>query len=188
MDKFPTSPQRLPPGYKKLFLSPLLVENLTDTPLLSVEAPIIEDKPSKSTPNQCQQVETAVDPVLSSEGPPLDDTVTKENENNTIQILFVNTKSNEHGGNLPIPLLQEGSSLEIHLDIYSVPPPRNLLVSLNWNLLGRPHLPSNVPFQIIVQAYRMIMASTIIDQGASVSILSSTAWKVLFSPSLLPKI
>ena len=64
---------------------------------MSVEAPIIEDKPSESTPNQSQQVKTAVDPVLSSEGPPSDDTVSKENENATVQILFVNTESNEHG-------------------------------------------------------------------------------------------
>ena len=34
----------------------------------------------------------------------------------------------------------------------------------------------------------MIMDSTIIDEGASVSILSSTTWKALGSPSLLPKI
>ena len=47
----------------------------------------------------------AIDPVLSSEGPPSDDTVTKENENDTIQILFVNKESDEHGGNLPVPLL-----------------------------------------------------------------------------------
>ena len=31
------------------------------------------------------------------------------------------------------------------------------------------------------------MAGTIIDEGASVSILSSTAWKALGSPSLLPE-
>ena len=31
------------------------------------------------------------------------------------------------------------------------------------------------------------MVGTIIDEGASVSILSSTAWKVLGSPSLLPE-
>ena len=33
----------------------------------------------------------------------------------------------------------------------------------------------------------MVMAATIIDEGASVSILSSTAWKALGSPSLLPE-
>ena len=34
----------------------------------------------------------------------------------------------------------------------------------------------------------MIMAGTIIDEGAFMSILSLTSWKVLGSPSLLPKI
>ena len=33
----------------------------------------------------------------------------------------------------------------------------------------------------------MVMVGTIIDEGASVSILSSTAWKALGFPSLLPK-
>ena len=32
----------------------------------------------------------------------------------------------------------------------------------------------------------MIVSSTIIDEGASVSILSSTTWKVLGLPSLMP--
>lgn len=109
---------------------PSLVENLTDTPLLSVEAPIIEDKPSESTPDQSQQVQMAVVPILSSEDPPSDDTVTKKNENDTIQIHFINTDSDEHGGNLPIPLLHEGSSSEIYLAVYWVPPPSNLVISL----------------------------------------------------------
>ena len=34
----------------------------------------------------------------------------------------------------------------------------------------------------------MVMAGTIIDEGASVSIISSTAWKALGSPSLFPEI
>lgn len=34
----------------------------------------------------------------------------------------------------------------------------------------------------------MVMAGTIIDEGVSVSILSSTTWKVLGSPSLFPEI
>ena len=33
----------------------------------------------------------------------------------------------------------------------------------------------------------MVMAGTIIDEGASMSILSSTAWKALGLPSLLPE-
>ena len=33
----------------------------------------------------------------------------------------------------------------------------------------------------------MVMAGTIINEGASVSIISSTTWKALGSPSLLPE-
>ncbi len=33
------------------------------------------------------------------------------------------------------------------------------------------------------KTYRMVMVGTIIDEGASVSILSSTSWKALGSPS-----
>lgn len=190
LDNRPTSPQRLPPGYKKLLPSPSLVENMTDTPLLSVKTPIIEDEPSESTPDQIQQVKTTVDPVLSSESPPSDDTISKENENDIVQILFVNIEFDEHGGNLLVPPPQEGISSvqEIHPAVYLLPPPSNLIVSFGWNLLTRPCLPPNVPFQIIVQAYRMIMAGTIIDEGDFVSIISSTAWKVLGSPLLLPEI
>ena len=90
----------------------------------------------------------AADPILPSKGPPSDDIVSKENENDTIQILFVNTEFDEHGGNLPIPLPQEGGSpfQDIHPVIYSVPPRSNLIVSFDWNLLAGPCLPSNVPF------------------------------------------
>ena len=83
---------------------------------------------------------------MSSEGPPSDDTVTKEDENDTVQIIFINIESDEHGGNLPIPLPQEGSSSDFYPVVYSVPPPSNLVISFDWNLLGRPRLPSNVPF------------------------------------------
>ena len=40
----------------------------------------------------------AVDPVL-----PSDDTIPKESEKDTVQILFVTSKSDELGGNPPIP-------------------------------------------------------------------------------------
>ena len=178
---------RLPPGYKKLLPNPSLVENPTGTPLWSAETSIVEDEPSKSIPDESQKVETEVDPVLPSEDPSLDDTITEENKNETIQILFVNTDSDEHRDSLPVPLPQEGSSSESYPAVYSVPPPSNLVVSFDWNLLGRPHLPASVPFQIIVQAYKMVMAGIIIDEGASMSIISSIAWEALGPPSLLPE-
>jgi len=107
LDTRPASPQQLPPRYKKLLPSPSLVENLIDITQLSIESPIIECEPPESTSDQSQLVKMAVNPVLPSKGPPSDDTVSKENENDTIQILFVDTESNELGGNPPISLQQE---------------------------------------------------------------------------------
>jgi len=73
----------------------------------------------------------AVDPVLPSEDPYLDDIITEENKNDTIQILFIKTDSDEHGGSLPVPLRQEGSSSESYPTVYLVPPPSNLVVSFD---------------------------------------------------------
>ncbi|MCY6488099.1 hypothetical protein, partial [Actinobacillus pleuropneumoniae] len=147
----------------------------------------IEDKPTKSIPDESQKVEAAVDPVLPSEVLSSNDIVTEEDKDDTIQILFINIDSDDQGGTPPIPLSQEGSSSELYPTVYSVPPPSNLVVSFDWNQLGRPRLLASVPFRIIVQIYRMVMADTIIDEGASVSILSSTSWKALGLPSLLPE-
>ena len=157
---------------KKLLPSPPLVENPTGPPLWSAETSIIENEPSESIPDKIQKVEAAVDSVLPSEGSSSNDTVTEEKESDTIQILFINTDSDELGGSLLVPLQQEGSSSESYLAVYSVPPPSNLVVSFDWNLLGRPRLPSNAPFRIIVQVCNMVMVGTIIDEGASLSILS----------------
>jgi len=107
LDDHPISPVRLPPGYKKLLPSPSLVENPADTPLWSAETYIIEDEPSESIPDESQKVEITVDPVLPSEDPSLEDTITEENKNDTVQILFINTDSDEHRDSLPIPLPQE---------------------------------------------------------------------------------
>lgn len=138
-------------------------------------------------PDESQKVDTAVDPVLPSEAPSSNDTITKENKDDTVQILFISTDSDDQGGNATIPLSQEGSSSERYPAVYSVPPPSNLVVSFDWNQLGRPRFPASIPFRIICQIYRMVMAGTIIDEGASVSILSSIAWKALGSPALLPE-
>ena len=127
----PILPARLPLGYQKLLPSPSPVENPVGPPRWSAEAPIIEDEPSESIPDEIQKVEATVDPVLPSEVPSSDDTITEENNDDTVQILFISTNSNEHGGNLPVPLLQEGSSSNLYPVIYSVPPPSNLVVSFD---------------------------------------------------------
>lgn len=138
LDDHPISSLWFPLGYKKLLPSSSLVENPDDKPLWPAEASIIEDEPSESILDESQKAETVVDPVFPSEDPSLDDTITKETKNDTVQILFVNTDSDEHKGNLPIPLSQEGSSSESYPAVSSVPSPSNLVVSFDWNLLGRP--------------------------------------------------
>ena len=44
----------------------------------------------------------------------------------------------------------------------------------------------SVPFQIVVQVTASRMLHTIVNEGASISILSSTAWQDLGSPQLVP--
>ena len=131
LDDRPVSPLQLPPRYEKLLPSPSLVENPAGPLRWSAEVPIIEDKPSGSIPDKSQKVEAAVDSVFPLEVSSSDDTVTEENKDDTIQILFINTDSDKHGGNLPIPLPQEGSSSEPYPVVYSVPPPSNLVVSFD---------------------------------------------------------
>jgi hypothetical protein len=110
----PVSPLRLPPGYKKLVPSPSLVENTAGPLKWSAEASVIENEPTESRPDESLKVDTAVDPVLPSEVSSSNDTVTEdsssndtlteENKDDTIQILFINTDSDERQGNAPIPL------------------------------------------------------------------------------------
>ena len=97
LDDRPVSPLRLPPGYKKLLPSPSLVENPAGPLKWSAEAPVIEDEPAESIPDESQKVEAAVDPVLPSEVLSSNDTVTEESKDDTVQILFINTDSDEHG-------------------------------------------------------------------------------------------
>jgi hypothetical protein len=58
-------------------------------------------------------------------------------------------------------------------------PPSPRMVSFDWNDLFEPHLPSSTPFQIRVEVNSTNIYRCIVDEGASVSILSSSVWKVL---------
>lgn len=78
----------------------------------------------------------------------------------------------KHEGNLPIPITKRGN-----YPTPMAPPPSSMVTSFDWSRLTRYFLPSYVPFQFMVQAYNAVVHGTIIDEGASVSILSSTTWK-----------
>ena len=74
-------------------------------------------------------------------------------------------------------------------EIFSVstePSPSSEVISFDWSNLTKYHLHSSVPFHIFVQVTTRRMLRTIVDEGASVSILSSTAWKDLGFPQLVP--
>jgi hypothetical protein len=64
------------------------------------------------------------------------------------------------------------------------PPPSNETILFNWGVLTGPRLPSHIPFQITVQVCGRDVPQTLIDEGASISILSSLAWQALGCPQL----
>jgi hypothetical protein len=67
----------------------------------------------------------------------------------------------------------------------STPPPSPRMVSFDWNDLVESCLPSSTPFQIRVEVNSNNIYRCIVDEGASTSILSSSAWKALGSPKLV---
>ena len=64
-------------------------------------------------------------------------------------------------------------------------PPSSQIPSFDWDSLFEPRLPSNAPFQIKVKVEPYTIARCIVDEGASVSILSTRAWRGMGSPSLV---
>jgi hypothetical protein len=66
------------------------------------------------------------------------------------------------------------------------PPPSNEAIRFDWDVLTGPRLPSYIPFQITVQVCGRDVTKMLIDEGSSVSILSSIAWQALGCPPLAP--
>ena len=63
--------------------------------------------------------------------------------------------------------------------------PSNEVISFDWSNINKYRLHSSVPFQISVRITAKSILRTIIDEGAFVIILSSTAWKAICSPPLV---
>jgi hypothetical protein len=108
-----------------------------------------------------------VDPIQSS----IDPTLLLESKPDTAHVFLVNTDSTMPGGIPPPPM---------------EPPPSNEAILFDWGVLTGPHLPSHIPFQITVQVRGRDVPQTLIDEGASVSILSSVAWYALGCPQIAP--
>jgi hypothetical protein len=103
--------------------------------------------------------------------PLVDPTLPLESKPDTAHVFFVDTESTMPRAIPPSPV---------------EPLPSNEVILFNWDMLTRPHLPSHIPFQNIVQVCGWDVPQTLIDEGASISILSSFPWKALGCPHLAP--
>ena len=65
------------------------------------------------------------------------------------------------------------------------PPPSSQIASFHWDSVVEPRLPSDAPFQIKVKVEQYTIACCIVEEGASVSILSAHAWRGMGSPILV---
>jgi hypothetical protein len=108
-----------------------------------------------------------VDPIQSSVNP----TLLLESKPDIAHVFLVKTDSTILGGIPPSP---------------TKPPPSNEAILFDWGVLTRPCLPSHIPFQITVQVHGRDVPQTLIDEGASASILSFVAWYALGCPQLEP--
>jgi hypothetical protein len=131
-----------------------------------IPSPIIPTLPLKSadvvypSPPLVDLIQSSVDPTPFLESKP-----------DTAHVFLVNTDSTVLGGIPPPPV---------------EPPPSNEAILFDWGALTGPRLPAHVPFQITVQVRGRDVPQTLIDEGASVSILSSVAWYALSCPQLAP--
>jgi hypothetical protein len=138
--------------------STLLLESVTQ-----VFDPFPPVKPILPLENETQVVD-----LIS---PSVDPTLPLESKPDTAHVFLVDTDSAMSRGIFP-------SLVE--------PPPSYEAIHFNWGVLTGPCLPSHIPFQIIVQVCGRDVPQTLIDEGSSVSILSSTAWQALGCPPLAP--
>jgi hypothetical protein len=124
-------------------------------------------------------VTSLVNPTLSlkrakavdSSPPLINPTPLLESKPDTTHVFLVNTDSTMPGGIPPSPKKL---------------PPSNEAILFDWGALTGPRLPSHIPFQITVQVHGQYVPQTLIDEGASISILSYVAWYALGCSQLTP--
>jgi hypothetical protein len=157
------------------------------TSLVELVDKVVELIPSSVNPNFLLESETQavdsfppIDPILPLENetqvvdlisPSVDPTLPIESKLDTAHVFLVDTDSAVSGGIPPSPI---------------GPPPSNEAIHFDWDVLTGPRLPSYIPFQITVQVCGRDVTKMLIDEGSSVSILSSIAWNALGCPSLVP--
>jgi hypothetical protein len=143
-------------------IPPLRNVKVTD-PVPSSVSPTVPLKSAEvvyPSPPLVDLIQSAVNPTLLLESKP-----------DIAHVFLVNTDSTIPGGIPPPPM---------------EPPPSTKAILFDWGALTRPRLPSHVPFQITVQVHGRDVPQTLIDEGASVSILSYVAWYTLGCLQLAP--
>ena len=71
------------------------------------------------------------------------------------------------------------------MSVSTEPSPSNEIISFDWSNLIEHHLHSSVLFQIVLNVTARQMLHTIVDEGASIIILSSTNFEAIGSPPLV---
>jgi hypothetical protein len=195
------SQPQLPAAYHKLSLNPPVIDGMITlvpsliylvdhvvnlvTSLVEPVDKVVDLIPSSVNPTLPSESETQavdlfppVDPILPLENETqvvdlisssVDPTLPLESKPDTTHILLIDTESPVLRGIPPSPV---------------GPPPSNEAIHFDWGVLTGPRLPSHFPFQITVQVCGRDIPQTLIDEGASISILSSFAWQALGCPPL----
>jgi hypothetical protein len=181
------SQPQLPAAYHKLSLNPPVVDGMINpVPLLVssvdqvvnlvtyLEEPVdqvVDPTPSSVNPTLLLESETQavdlfplVDPIL-----PL------ENETQVVDLISPSVDPT-------LPL--ESKPDTAHVFLVDTDSASNEAIRFDWDVLTGPCLPSYIPFHITVQVCGWDVTKTLIDEGSSVSILSSIAWKALGFPPL----
>jgi hypothetical protein len=203
LEDMTVSQPQLPAAYRKLSLNPPVVDGMINpvpspvnpvdhvvnlvTSLVEPVDKVVDPIPSSVNPTLPLESETQavdsfppVDPILPLENetqvvdlisPSVDPTLPLESKPDTAHVFLVDTDSAVSGGIPPSPV---------------EPPPSNEAIRFDWDVLTGPRLPSYIPFQITVQVCGRDVTKTLIDEGSSVSILSSIAWQALGCPPLAP--
>jgi hypothetical protein len=159
-------------------ISPTLHQK-SDTKVVDAVSPSVDPTPPLRNDKVVDPVPSSVNPTLPLKSakvvypsPPLvdpiqslvDPTLLLESKLDTAHVFLVNTDSTMPGGIPPPPV---------------EPPPSNEAILFDWGALTGPRLPSHIPFQITVQVHGRDVPQMLIDEGASISILSSVAWYAL---------
>jgi hypothetical protein len=154
--------------------SPLMSSKVVDpvpssvSPTLPLKSTYVVDLiPSSVNPTLPLKSACVVDLIPSS----VDPTLPLESKPDIAHVFIVDTESTMLGGIPHSP---------------SKPPLSNEAILFYWGALIGPHLPSHIPFQIIVQVCGRDVPQTLIDEGASISIFPSVAWNALGCPQLSP--